>query len=290
MIRYPIDVADLIEKINAVNPTWIARALERTRTYTAAGKYTGGSNFWGQIKTIYIELQHEKCIYCETKLQGAVLASKDHEVEHYRPKSNVDDWPNDRFEAWRNFKPAWSVGSANATGYYALAYHPLNYAISCTRCNSTLKSSYFPVRGMRDTHGHDPSAMLAEEPLLLYPMSTVDPNDPRDLITFDGLLAVPRHPSGPAFERAATTITFFQLNHEDLVAGRKQQLIELWIALRTLENPESPRARRLAQLVIDTFCGEAGQFSSCMNRFKELYFSDFNKADGIIDKILDAST
>lgn len=288
MIRYPIDVNALIDKINAVNPTWIARAFKRTQVYTAAKKYTGGTDFWGEIKKVYIELQHEKCVYCETKLQGAVLASKVHEVEHYRPKSNINDWPNDRFEAWKNFKPTWSVGAANNIGYYALAYHPLNYAISCTRCNSTLKSNYFPVRGIRDPDGHDPFAMTAEEPLLLYPISTVDTNDPQDLITFEGVLAVPKQANGPAYERAATTIAFFQLNHEDLVSRRKEQLLGLWIALEKLKNPESDKARKLAQLVVDGLCSPKAEFSSCMNSFMNLYLTDFSKAVSIVDKIIEA--
>ncbi len=85
MIRYPIASEDLLALINARNATWISRAEARTKDYAATGDYTGGTEFWGQIKQVYITLQHEKCAYCETKLQGAMLASKVHEVEHYRP-------------------------------------------------------------------------------------------------------------------------------------------------------------------------------------------------------------
>jgi hypothetical protein len=289
MIRYPISVDELVDKINAVNATWIARAFERTKLYTAARAYTGGTDFWGDIKTVYIELQHEKCVYCETKLQGAMLASKVHEVEHFRPKSSVNYWPNDRFEAWKNFRPTWPVGTASSTGYYALAYHPLNYAISCTRCNSTLKSNYFPVAGQRDVHGHDPSGMRGENPLLLYPISMIDTDDPQDLITFDGVLAVSKQPDGSAYQRAATTIAFFQLNHEDLVSGRKEMLLSLWIALEKLKNPESDKARKLARVVVDRLCSPKEQFSACMNSFRDLYSTDFDKAEEIIDKIVEAS-
>ena len=223
MVRYPVGRQQLLDLINLTNPTWIARAKQRTKEYGVARNYTGGSEFWGDIKQVYIDLQHEKCAYCETKLQGAQFASKVHEIEHFRPKQSIKVWPNPSLSYLADFKPPCKMGSANAVGYYLLPYHPFNYAIACTRCNSTLKSNYFPVRGRRNVRGGDPSKMAGEDALLVYPISDLD-DDPRDLITFDGVLAVPAQQAGPTFARAVTTIRFFQLNHEDLTTRRAEML------------------------------------------------------------------
>lgn len=288
MIRYSISLYDLVNRINALKPTWIKRAYERTQLYITAKDFTGGTDFWGEIKSIYIELQHEKCAYCETKLQGAMLASKVHEVEHYRPKQSVAAWPNNNISYWAGFKPSWPVGQESKTGYYKLAYHPLNYAIACTRCNSTLKSNYFPVRGKRKTAGDHPSKMLAELPLLVYPISSVDPDDPADLITFQGVLAVPKHSSGAAYERAITNIEFFQLNHEDLTSRRAQEISKLWMALEEVSNPRSKKSGEKAKKIAANICSPSSQFTSCMNAFRKLYQNNYVEAEQIADLIIDA--
>ena len=182
MVRYPVGRQELIDLINTKRPTWIGRAQTRTAAYALARDYTGGSEFWGEIKDVYIQLQHEKCAYCETKLQGAQYASKVHEVEHYRPKQSVKAWPNLNLTYLANFQAAWATGAESQVGYYQLPYHPFNYAIACTRCNSTLKSNYFPIRGPRDVAGSDPTQMYGESALLIYPISDID-EDPGDLIT-----------------------------------------------------------------------------------------------------------
>lgn len=288
MIRYSITLEDLVDRINATKSSWIDRARQRTRDYIAAQDYAGGSEFWGEIKSVYIALQHEKCVYCETKLQGAILASKAHEVEHYRPKQSVNAWPNHNVGHWAHFHPAWPVGTASTTGYYALAYHPFNYAIACTRCNSTLKSNYFPVRGARQVHGHDPSAMTGEQPLLLYPISTIDADDPADIITFDGILAVPKHKSGKAYERAVTNIEFFQLNHEDLTSRRGKEIIDLWMVLEELAHPMSAASEAAARKVMKYKCGPGNQFSACLNAYKTLHETDHAKAREIYVALVEA--
>lgn len=288
MIRYQITLTDLVDRINALRPNWIARAAARTNDYIAAQDYTGGTDFWGEVKTIYIELQHEKCAYCETKLQGAILASKVHEVEHYRPKQSVKSWPNNNVSHWATFHPTWPVGGSSNNGYFALAYHPLNYAIACTRCNSTLKSNYFPVAGSRNVAGTHPIDLRLESPLLLYPISDVDTDNPIDLIIFDGVLAIPKHASGRAYERAVTNIEFFQLNHEDLTSRRGQEIVKLWVALEEYSNPRSAKSGKQAQKIVKNICSESSQFSACMNHFKTLYQTDHAKAERIADLLVDA--
>lgn len=270
MIRYAIEEQELFERIKQRDGRWLDKAAARTQLCIDAGEYKSGSEFWGDIKKVYIELQHEKCAYCETKLQGSMLASKVHEVEHYRPKQSVRRWPNRNVEHWREFSRDWPTGGSDERGYYKLAYHPLNYAIACTRCNSTLKSNYFPVRGDRDVHGAHPRALIAELPLLLYPISDIDRDDPADIITFEGVLAVPVESEGPRFERAVTNIAFFQLNHEDLTSRRASELVKLWPVLNANAKAGLGTDPFTAS-VVQFMCGEQAHLSACMRAFKCLH-------------------
>ena len=286
MIRYSISEAELVARINKQSKNWIARARERTQAYVEAGDFTDGSDFWGLIKQVYIDLQHEKCAYCETKLQGAALASKVHEVEHYRPKSSIKAWPNRKVEYWKDFNYPWATGKASSKGYYRLVYHPLNYAIACTRCNSTLKSNYFPVRGRRDFDSESPTTMQGESALLLYPVSSVDPDDPERIITFDGVLAIPVSKEGPAYERAITNIEFFQLNHQDLTSRRAECIRDLWIALTMASS--TPKHKKVAEKAVESLCSTQSQFSACANAYRRLFQSDRAKADAMATLIIQA--
>lgn len=273
MIRYQVSDQDLRTLIKAKKASWLGDALHRTTLYAQSKDYTGGKEFWGAIKQVYIDLQHEKCAYCETKLQGKVLASKVHEVEHFRPKSSIKAWPDRKRKYWKNFPTSIPTSGAHAKGYYLLAYHPANYAIACTRCNSTLKSNYFPIRGTRDVALADPANAKHEDALLVFPLLEFDAN-PSDIINFDGVLAVPRHAAGPLYERAVTTIWFFQLNHEDLTTRRAEMLGHLWNALEVARTSTDLDDQRFAQETVDQACSERAQFSSCMAAFRRLYAVD----------------
>ncbi len=281
MIRYPITPQDLLAKIHALNAGWMAKAHTRTQEYIKAKSYTGGSEFWGDIKDVYIDLQHEKCAYCETRLQGKVLASKVHEVEHFRPKSSVSAWPNRKKKNWKDFPTGVVTGGDSAKGYYALAYNPFNYAIACTRCNSTLKATYFPVRGTRRVALEDPSA-AAEDALLVYPISNID-DDPATLIRFDGVLAVPVQTSGPLHERALTTIWFFDLNHEDLTSRRAGEIVRLWTSLENLRLADSAAGRKIAQTSVSKLLSQAAEFSACLLAFEAVYRSNRGLATQMAD-------
>lgn len=272
MIRYPIPRQELIDRIRACQPNWIGRAEARTAAYARARDYVGGAEFWAEIKQVYIDLQSEKCAYCETKLQGAALAKKVHEVEHFRPKAGVAKWPNLSVSHWKLFVPPCPMGRQSTKGYFRLAYHPFNYAIACTRCNSTLKGNYFPIRSRRQVTSGDPSSLYAESPLLPYPISDLD-DDPAVLITFDGVLAVPTDQAGPNWERAYTTINFFQLNHEDLTSRRAHLIAGLWYVLEASRRGGA-KARQDASKHLDVACAAGGEFSSCATAFRRLYEAD----------------
>lgn len=285
MIRYAISEARLINLIDQKRPDWRARAALETQRFINAGRYVEGDDFWGEVKDVYIDLQYEKCAYCETKLQGKSLASKVHEVEHFRPKSSLKVWPNPKSKRWKGFKPSWSTGAASQTGYFRLAYHPLNYAIACTRCNSTLKSNYFPIRGHRDLLSVHPKTMQAESHLLIYPISSVDTDAPEELITFDGVLAIPVHESGPKYERAVTNIEFFQLNHQDLTSRRGRAILGLWTAMLLARQPDQ---RDFATKMINMLCSQKNEFSSCTVAFRALFASNFSKAEEIQQLLTEA--
>ncbi len=272
MIAYPIDPAELIARIEQAKPGWLERARARTGQYAAARAYLDGSEFWGEIKDVYISLQHEKCAYCEMKLAGKAYAAKVHEVEHFRPKSRLRAWPGD-IKRLKGYQPPCATGSASATGYYLHAYNPFNYAIACTRCNSSLKSDYFPVRGTRNFHDDDAGRLHSEDPLLVYPIAGLD-TDPAQLITFIGVLAVPVHGSGPLYERAEVTIRFFDLNHEDLTTRRAEVIASLFLALKGRElaaaaaNPDD-----VADFDdgIARYLNPASGFSACAAAYHALY-------------------
>lgn len=269
MIAYPIDPAALIARIENEKPGWLARARLRKDEYAQAGMYTKGSEFWGEIKGVYIALQHEKCAYCEMKLAGKQYAAKVHEVEHFRPKSQVSAWPGD-IKRLKGYTAPCATGSTSATGYYLHAYNPFNYAIACTRCNSSLKSDYFPVRGTRNFHDEDAGLLRSEDPLLLYPIAGLD-TDPAELITFVGVLAVPVHASGPRYERADVTIRFFDLNHEDLTTRRAEVIASLYLALRGRELAVD--AADVADFGdgIARYLSPATGFSACAAAYHALY-------------------
>lgn len=280
MIRIEVDRQQLLDDIAQRKDTWIARAKIRTDQYILDQDYTGGSEFWGEIKGAYIDRQFEKCAYCETKLAGKAFASKVHEVEHYRPKSSVKAWPDPALEYLKDFVPPCPTGSASTKGYFALAYHPFNYVIACTRCNSTLKSNYFPIASQRQVSLVDPSLGDGEQPLLIYPLSDLDTN-PASLITFDGVLAQPVMASGPGRARALVTIAFFQLNHEDLTSRRASLLPHLFVALETRRADPASSLGKLADKAIRLACSPRAEFSRCSQAFVDQYDADRTHAEAL---------
>lgn len=283
MIRYSITEKELERRITAEKKSWLSRAKKRTTQYRKGGVDPKESHFWGEIKKVYIQLQHSKCGYCETGLQDGVLASKVHEVEHFRPKGRISAWPNKKAVNCKKLRHCAPMGDARSTGYSLLAYHPLNYVIACTRCNSTLKSDYFPIAHIRMVKAQHPKRMRKESALLIYPISDIDRHDPSDLISFNGPFAVAKHRSGFAHQRAMTNIHFFMLNHEDLILRRSKMLMHLWASLDARVVTDEDREHR--QLCIDECCLPSGEFSACANAFQALFHDDRPRASRYIHLI-----
>jgi hypothetical protein len=153
-----------------------------------------------------------------------------------------------------------------------LAYEPLNYVAACKKCNSPLKRNFFPVAAARGEVGTSPAALIVERPFLVYPLREWD-EDPEELLTFSGILAVPRKKNGPRWRQARVMIEFFKLNtREELLRERANQLIRLANALTVLENRKTPLARRkVAERDIERLQRPSTPHTNCIRAAISLY-------------------
>lgn len=236
MIRYDTDLAQLTTKVTALKKTWMADAAKRTATFKAAGKYTETKGNWSAIKDVFVTLQHTKCAFCERALES----KKEKDIEHYRPKSGLKEWPVPKDIAAEGFQ--FTKVPAGGAGYHLLPYHLQNYAIACARCNSDLKSNMFPIEGTYQPAGDDPVKLnKKEKPYLLFPIGRLD-SDPEDLIAFHGIVPQPKMKKGSnGYRRARVTIAFFKLadpvQRKELFRGRAEAIVKIGTTYRLLLTP-----------------------------------------------------
>jgi hypothetical protein len=278
MIRYPITLAELEALVDAESPSWRAKAAARSAGFVSAGKYEEASPIWSEVKSVFMKLQHNKCAYCERSLAsvdhgGAI----EHDLEHFRPKSSVEAWPGaDRFK--------FATGTANATGYFWLAYHLQNYAAACKKCNSPLKKNYFPVPASRGAAPVDPPGLhLNEKPFLIHVIGEFD-DDPREIIRFLGITAYPAKKTGPRRRRGDVTIAFFELNNREELRRERAELIDsLGIHLETIEDTSVPEARKTtAKKTVERMLRPSGRHSSCVQSMVDLYIENRTQAEKLI--------
>lgn len=174
MIRYPVSPAALRRRIDALDPDWRARAETHTDRLELLGRFEEAPNntSWSRIKRAFVEIQHNKCAWCERKLEDAEHGLIEHDVDHFRPKNAVRAWPPPRHPTTYPFP----TGAPLPGGYYLLSYQYENYLTSCKTCNTILKNDGFPIAGARR---HPPSRRVAdheaEQPLLPFPLGTRGP-------------------------------------------------------------------------------------------------------------------
>ena len=203
MIRYADALDEIDTAMRIISPDWRTRAIERTDLFERIGRYceryvdpaTGLEQsldpFWGELKSVFMRRQYNKCAYCETKLEGGSFASVAWDVEHFRPKSQVSAWkPKPRIAHSTDY--SFPLGNPSQVGYFLLSYQVLNYAVACKICNTTFKGNYFPVIRSRVLTARHPSDCIGEQTYLPYPLGTSD-EDPEDLIRFEGAEALPRY-------------------------------------------------------------------------------------------------
>lgn len=269
MINYPISISELADLIEIHKPNWLNRATKRTAHFKARGKYDESSSIWSEVKEVYMQLQGEsKCVFCERKLASVTHGLIEQDVEHFRPKKKVKKWK-------QNLGINLSNPPSRNRGYFLLAYHLFNYAASCKVCNSTLKSSIFPIKGNYDFTLENPANAQQEQPLLIYPIGDFD-EKPEDLITFHGLVPMPKYPTGIKHERALASISLFKLNdvteRKNLFLERAQVLISLYLSLE-----------QNISTLINGFTSPKFPHTNCALSFKTLYGQDYPEAKEIFE-------
>lgn len=275
MIRYDITTEELARRVEVEKPGWQTRATQRTERFRTRGAYDDSeSPIWSEIKQVFINLQERKCAFCERALES----KKEYDVEHFRPKSSVKPWKVPPEIAAAGVQVAQS--SAKEPGYHLLAYHIGNYSVACAKCNSELKSDYFPIRGTRNPKSDDPQALQTEEDAwLIFPLGRVD-DDPEGLITFRGISpqAVSRANSF-AHQRALLTIAFFKLDdrnkRRELYRGRADVIQKMGLAFRVRDAPATPAAMRdKCQAIIDYHLSATAPHASCGRSYAKLWADD----------------
>jgi hypothetical protein len=292
MIRYPITVAELRQKIKAEPkaPNWLKDAAKRTATFKAAGYYdeklefdSGGkmvkaSPIWSKIKPVFMRLQYEKCAYCERQLSSEEWGRGEHDLEHFRPKSKAKPWKASASLQREGVVPTPASGGKHDAGYHLLSYHPLNYCASCKTCNSGLKSDIFPIAGVRNSMGANPRKMAKEKALLIYPLGSID-TDPETLIDFHGLSprAIPTRGFGR--HRALSSISFFQLKNpkrKELYRERARQIVAVHSFLLN-----RVAVGDIWDGLIAAYQDSSAPHSSCTRSFVRLFKSNRTEADEI---------
>ena len=246
----------------------------------AAGSYSADEldDIWRELKPIFAEIQgNGKCGFCETKLARRGSGGADGDVEHYRPKGGVTDWPT------MHDIP---TGGNAETYYYWLTYEPRNYLLACRVCNQDFKQNFFPIAGVRcQPNTADEDELRAEHPYLLHPLDPKEP-DPEDLIEFLGIVPRPRVPAPhPDYWRAVVTIEilgFTEGRRLDLDLERAQEIVSIYLALQI--GAVDPVAER----VLQNLDNNATPHRNCARSFMRLCEADLAAAKRIALAALDA--
>jgi len=273
-----IDLTYIEALITAHNATWLTRSAERTETYKTAGKVTHSSHIWSEIKEVYMNMQGNKCAFCESELEGKTSGKGVHDVEHFRPKNRITKWQST--QEFNTLDIA-ITDPAVSKGYHLLTYNPLNYSISCGTCNQAIKRDRFPIKGNYNTDMENPSTESdAEIPLLLFPIGQ-DDVDCEDLISFEGAVPTVVVSSGVPFERAITTIEFFRLGRAD-VRGKlfKERCFKIITINSILEGVDPANFDTILKNMIANY----SDHSSCGRSYVELLKSDKTKAAEVLSE------
>ena len=290
MIRYGTTLAALESAVDAVKPGWRARALARTQAFASLGHYDETGGIWSEIKDVFIELQHQKCAFCERKLES----KKEYDVEHFRPKSSVKPWTVPGDLNAKGVVLSQPAGRAKEPGYHLLAYHLLNYSVACAKCNSELKSDYFPIAGARSSDGDDPVGLTGtEKPLLVFPIGGFDDN-PEDILEFRGPIPQAKAPQGTHnHHRGLLTAAFFKLDdinkRKELFRGRLDVIQKMGLAFRTMHDAGASAATRgRCQTIVDYHLSEDSAHTACGRCYANLWAQDPVKGEEIWNDAVDA--
>lgn len=273
MIRFSgIDRAALEAAISAERSQWLADAAARTSALRVAGRFSERSSLWSQVKIVFMRLQHFKCVFCERAMAREEAGKIEQDVEHYRPKNAVKPWTVPADLAAEGV----TASSGAADGYYWLAYDVLNYAAACKPCNTPRKSNHFPIAGRSGAVPQSVEALNRQErPYLIFPLI----DDAEDLITFEGILAVPRHRRGPRYHRALVTIELLGLNiREELWEDRFRTIAQMVSDAEVAEVGRTEPRRRHAREALADAVSERSPQAGCARAFRSLIDRDPDRA------------
>lgn len=277
MIRYDITEAQLENLVGAEAPTWFTKAAARTTKHQNAGKFTTKSPDWGDVKEVFLAVQHSKCAYCERKLEGGDFGLIEHDIEHYRPKNKVPVWPNST-AIGDGITYTFDTGDELDNGYFLLAHNIFNYVTSCKTCNSILKKNFFPID---DNRIEDELAVKEyDDEKSLIPLPVGDRGiRPETVIEFVGILAIPSFQTGFRHRMGRVTIDFFRLNARDrLREERAKRIVDLALALK-FRDMTAGADRQFAVDSIDRMTSPRESHTSCARAFKDLFENDRPLAD-----------
>ena len=267
MIRYEISLEEIHARIEQRVPGWLERARQRVEDFRNKGAYCERSSVWGEIKPVIMEIQGNKCCFCERKMASGSLGRHELDMEHFRPKRTGRKTPRTLLDGGGS--PASRPGANQ--GYYLLAYHVLNYAVACKPCNSGLKKNYFPISGTYDFGQDDPQLLADERALLIYPIGMIDV-DPEDVITFFGIM--PQSTSEDPFlkRRGQVVIAFFGLDdlngRKDLFLQRANLILVLHTWLKRFHDDGCAATWGLIEAMISARSGHANCARSFVRQFQ----------------------
>ncbi|WLD15130.1 hypothetical protein [Planctellipticum variicoloris] len=284
MIHYAITADELYQKIDACNKTWRQRAQQRTGELRA-GTRTTITGIWSEIKSVYMEIQGPKCAFCEREIEAEQAIECD--VEHFRPKNRVSPWAVPEHLVEKGVT-AFKQAHRSSGGYTLLAYHPLNYIVSCKTCNTTHKGDRFPTYQKPLFKSDDPTALTVEKAYLIYPLSDLD-DKPEDLIAFFGISPKARR-TGFSRLRALVTIDFFGLDETGprtgLLKSRAERLEHVYFALRQRDSAASSVQDRLhGEAAVARLEDARSPHANAVRSFVRLWSSNRSKAEDVYDTI-----
>ncbi|WP_375458501.1 hypothetical protein [uncultured Enterovirga sp.] len=158
------------ETLKRLGPKWVkahSEAFDAEPKEFLSGKRTMAiaSHVYGaaEVRNALAKAQHGKCCFCEVEIEHPYMQRH---VEHWRPKGAVK-----QDAAEPELYP----------GYYWLAYEWDNLFLACVVCNSSYKSTCFPLADQSNRARSHHDSVDLEIPLLLKP----DANDPDEHLTWE---------------------------------------------------------------------------------------------------------
>lgn len=275
MIHYALDHQALIDAINqelgsqAKQDSWWRRAHADFQRAVQERRFEKTHAYWSEIKGAFIELQHHKCAYCERPMAQGPNRAIDYDVEHHRPKSQTQAWPD--AATVQRLKITYQVGQGRARGYPELAHQPSNYAVACKVCNSPLKADHFPLLGQAHQDSYDIAELnRVEQPAIPLPLGDWG-EDPSGFLDFEGFVAVAGSADPAQRLRAQVVIDFFELNlRPDLLLGRAQAIALLHEHLRETQQPVLAHDVAQAQAWLQADLADSAPYAAAARAFAKL--------------------